>query len=90
VVRKGTRVGWASEAISQGCDGVVSQQAGRVSWVIPAAIGWQQQEVVPRQGITKAAAACPVRDRMSTMTINHGMRLRNVAMNQYLNENNSY
>jgi hypothetical protein len=79
--------------MSQGWDGVVSQQEERVAWgippfmgpdvSIPAASGWQQQEAVPRQGMTNAAAACPVKVRLSSTTTNHGMRLRIVAINCY-------
>jgi hypothetical protein len=90
---KGPRAGWVSEAISQGWDGVVWQQEGRVSWFIPAvmgpdvsipaASGWQQHDAVPLQGMTNAAAACPVRVRLSSTTTNHGMRLRIVAIKPY-------
>lgn len=77
--------------MSQGCEGVVSQQAGRVSWDIPAGMasavfaalarGWQQQEAVPRQGINDADAACPVKAITRRTTISHEKRVRTATIN---------
>jgi hypothetical protein len=48
---------------------------------IPAA-GWQQHEAVPRQGMTKAAAACPLKAKTSRVITNHEFRRRIVAINE--------
>jgi hypothetical protein len=86
---KNTRVEWASEAMSQGCVGAVAQHEGRVSWVIPRAMGavvsipaavWQQHEAVPWQGMTEAATACPLKVKTSRAITSHELRDRILTM----------
>jgi hypothetical protein len=45
--------------------------------------GWQQQEAVPRQDITDADAACPVKAITRRMTISHEKRVRIATINMH-------